>query len=247
MTGLSKLLPMRRILQRLKRDGSGVAYVEFALAIPFFMGFGFTAIDLSRLALAHLKVSQIALNLADNVSRVGITANASDLSEADVNDAFEAVRDQGAGIRFVNNGRLILSSLENGPRDGQRIHWQRCIGLKSGAGYDSSYGVATPLTTAGINTNAGNIGLSVPNGMGRPGAMVNAPTNSGVMFVEANYEFRPIFGPISGWAIPTTRIHYIASFIVRDNRGYNNATAAPIIKNSTTSPVPRATCNLYTT
>jgi Flp pilus assembly protein TadG len=220
-----------------------VAMVEFALTLPFFFAFGCMALDLTRYALAHLKVSQIALNLADNISRMGTNTQIQQLRELDINDAFEAVRDQGAGIRFTRQGRLTLSSLENG-RDGQRIHWQRCIGQRSGTGWDSSYGTATPFTTAGTSTASGNIGVTT-TGMGPTGAVVTAPPGSGVMFVEANYEYIPMFGPMFGWVTGRSRIHYVASFIVRDNRDYGNTTAAPILQNSTVSPAPRATCNLY--
>ncbi len=236
---------IRRFSRRLRHNRSGLAMLEFALIMPFFLGFGFLTLDLTRYALIHMKVSQITLNLADNISRMGTNSQIQQLRELDINDAFEAVRDQGAGIAFTTQGRLTLSSLENG-RDGQRIHWQRCVGLKSGTGYDSSYGSATPLTTAGTTTAATNIGVTT-TGMGDSGSIVTAPAGSGVMFVEANYEYIPMFGAMFGWVSPRSKIHYVASFIVRDNRDYGNTTAAPILQNSTTSPAPRATCNLYTT
>ncbi len=55
------------------------------------------------------------------------------------------------------------------------------------------------------------------------------------MFVEINYDYQPIVGQ---WLFGAARIHYIASFVVRDNRDfvqiYNPSPAAT-----------RATCNLY--
>ena len=71
--------------------------------------------------------------------------------------------------------------------------------------------------------------------MGDAGSQVNAPTNGGVMFVEINYDYKPVVGT---WLFGAMRIHYIASFIVRDNRDfaqiYNPSPAAT-----------KSTCNLY--
>jgi TadE-like protein len=252
----SSVIRLSSLLHRLRKNKSGVAALEFALTLPFFITFGAGAFDLSRYSLAHLKVSQIALNLADNTARMGDSnvAGVQELWEYHVNDAFEAVRDQGANIAFTTQGRITLSSLENGV-DGQRIHWQRCVGLKSGTGYDSSYGQATPYTTSGSKSTTGVArvsvpkGLSVPSGVGPAGAVILAPANAGVMFVEANYEFRPLFGPVFGVFTSTNRIHYVASFLVRDNRDYTASatTGMPLLMNGGTSPAPRATCNLYTT
>jgi hypothetical protein len=72
--------------------------------------------------------------------------------------------------------------------------------------------------------------------MGPAGSMINAPEGSAVMFVEVNYLHTPYFR----WLFNQSRIHYVASFIVRDARDlsriYNPNPAAT-----------RATCNLYTT
>ena len=209
--------------------------MEFALAFPILLTAGLTAVDVTNMAVVHMKVSQIALNLADNMSRMGTNNSLSSqqVREIDVNDAFEAVRDQGQGIRLVNNGRVILSSLENASGT-QRIHWQRCIGLKSGTGYDSSYG--TTAATDGIDATTANQGPTASSGMGDSGSEVTAPLGSGVMFVEVNYLHTPYFRFVFG----QTRIHYIASFIVRDTRDFRQ------IYNPNPAAT-RATCNNYGT
>ena len=60
-----------RPLLRLASARSGVAMLEFALALPIVIGVGAYGLEVSNLALLNLRVSQIALNLADNASRVG--------------------------------------------------------------------------------------------------------------------------------------------------------------------------------
>lgn len=222
--------------KRLARDTSGLALLEFAFSAPVVLMVGFYGIETANLALINLKVSQIALSLADNGSRVGLLGNANieQLREVDLNDVLLAARNQGEGIGLTTNGRVTMSSLE---RDStglvQRIHWQRCIGAKSGINYDSSYGTTT--ITAGTDTTPANAGTLAPSGMGDPGEQVQAPTNGGVIFVEVNYDYRPIVGQ---WVFGPTRIHYIASFVVRDNRDFTQ------LYNPSPTAL-RSTCNLY--
>ncbi|AJP74321.1 histidine kinase [Sphingomonas hengshuiensis] len=221
----------------LRRDRSGNALLEFALGLPLLLVAGMWGVELTNLAIMNQRISQIALELADNASRVGLyTGQATvQLREADINDVMQAVRVHGQSIGLATNGRVILSSLENASGT-QRIHWQRCLGMKSGADYDSHYGTTT--TTAGTNTDTANAGTLAPDGMGDTGAKVNAPLGSGVMFVEVNYLYTPLVG--NGWFASTRRIHYIASFIVRDTRDFAQ------IYNPTPTAT-RMTCNLYTT
>lgn len=148
-------------------------------------------------------------------------------------------RYQGDGIDLTTNGRIILSSLENVQQSYdtaavQRIHWQRCLGTKSGTGYDSTYGTTT--TAAGTTATLTNAGSTATTGMGDTGAKVQAPGDSGVMFVEVNYLTKPLFGT---WLTSPARIHYVASFIVRDRRDF-----AQIYNPSPTAT--RMTCDKYT-
>ena len=224
---LPRPLPhMRRVLRRLARDTRGVALVEFAFAAPIVLGIGTYAIELANYGITQMRVSQIALNLADNASRVGATSNLSiqQLREVDINDVLQAARYQGSKIGLTTTGRITLSSLEQNSSGGQWIHWQRCIGLKSGSGYASSYGVA--------GDGATGTGFA---GMGETGAKVTAPPASGVMFVEINFDYQPVFG---NWVLGTKKIKYIASFIVRDNRDFSQVY----------NPTPAATessCSTY--
>ena len=224
-------------LRKLRRDTSGVALIEFAFSMPIVLGIGCWGIETANLALANLRVSQIALNLADNSSRVGDmqSDNTTQLREVDVNDALTAARLQGEKWQLTERGRIIVSSLEE--HDGkQYIHWQRCLGMKSGEFFDSRYG--TTKTTDGITSSASDAGTQVPTGMGDAGAKVVAPPSSGVMFVEVSYEYSPV---ISKFWVPNqyARIHYIASFVVRDRRTFDQIY----------NPQPAAsryTCDKYT-
>jgi len=244
---------LRNLPRRLRKDDGGLALLEFALALPVILFAGGYGIEISHYALVQLNISQFALNLADNASRVGVVSSngVSTLRETDINDVLQATKLQGDPIKLTTYGRITLSSLENVAQDydkttTQRIHWQRCIGVKSGAGYDSSYGAtatAANLVTEGNAAPDGYTasaddkyaGVATATGMGDTGAKVMAPADTGVMFVEINYDYQPFFGTLF---IAPSKIHYIASFVVRDNRDFTQI--------SNPSPAATAsTCNLY--
>jgi hypothetical protein len=112
-------------------------------------------------------------------------------------------------MKLTTYGRVTLSSLEGQSNGTQLLHWQRCIGAQKGTGYDSDYSAGT-----------GTAGKTVTN-LGSSTQPITAPANSGVMFVEVNYLYQPVFG---GLFVSPSRLHYIASFIVRDNRDYSAVT-----------------------
>lgn len=223
-------------LRSLRNDRSGLALIEFAYSLPLVLMLGVLGIETANLAVTNMRVSQIALNLADNASRVGErTALATQqLREVDINDVLQAVRLQGENLELTQRGRITLSSLEADNGGTQRIHWQRCIGRRSGLEFDSRYGTAP--TSAGTQPGPSFAGTVMTDGMGPEGRKVEAPPNAGVMFVEVNYEYEPI---IDIYGIVPGHIHYTASFIVRDNRDFSQ-----VFNPSPTAQ--RATCDLYT-
>lgn len=227
--------------RRLWRSTSAVAAVEMAFSLPLILAAGGYGIELSNYAIVNLRVSQVALNLADNGSRVGLMDSLSvvQLRESDLNDVLTAVQKQGETIGLTTYGRVTISSLENIQQNWdtapiQRIHWQRCIGLKSGAGYDSTYGITA--VTDGITAASSAAGTTMIDGMGDTGYKVNAPSGSGVIFAEVNYDYQPLFGTMF---MGSRKIHHVASLIVRDKRDfaqiYNPSPAAT-----------RMTCDKYT-
>lgn len=237
---IPRALPVRGFrarLRRLHRDQSGLALLEFAFGLPLVLGVGMYGIETANLALVNMRISQIALNLADNASRVGATSGSTQqLRDTDITDIFQAIRLQGASLGLTTNGRVTLSSLE-APSGVQRIHWQRCIGMKA-AGYESTYdqSLGTIDANDGQDTATANQGVAVPNGMGDTAAKVLSPTNSGVMYVEIYYDYKPLVGSLF---MTPAKMKYTASFIVRDNRDFTK------IYNSVAGS--RMTCDLHTT
>lgn len=209
------MIRFKHFARRLAPHKSGTAMMEFALSLPLVLPLGLFGIEMSNYALAELKLSQIALTLADNASRVGVDSGLSsqELREVDVNDIFQGARLHGGGMNITSNGRITISSLERNADDGQWVHWQRCVGTASGTGFDSSYGTA----------GDGASGTSF-TGMGETGAKVTAPPGSAVMFVEINYTYTPL---VADFFVGDKALKATASMIVRDNRDLTKAVTNP--------------------
>ncbi len=196
-------------LKRLKNNLDGIALTEFAVVAPVFLSLGMVGFEIANMAITKMKVSQIALSVADNASRLGQTDNtalAPTISEKDVDAVLRGADEQGKSISFAENGRIVLSSLEYDPTlDRQFIHWQRCFGEQD---VDSAYGNDT-------NKN----GKSGPKleGMGRGNRRVEAPRNGreAVMFVEVHYEYPAVF---SNSLTSDITFKEEAAFIIRDDR-----------------------------
>lgn len=194
---------IRKTLRRLKQDVSGLAMVEFAFAAPLVLGMGMLGTDTALLVITHLQVSQVAMQVADNASRVGTddVLSARRVYESDIVDTLLGGEKLGENISIYQRGRVIISSLQQNAVGGQWIAWQRCRGAKV---YNSSYGVE----------GDGAIGTSFP-GMGQPGRYITASPGTAVMFVEVAYNFRSVT-PMN--LFDNQQIVYTAAFNVRDNR-----------------------------
>jgi Flp pilus assembly protein TadG len=224
------------LLRNLKNNESGTVLVEFAFALPFFTTFAFTAIELTNYVNANTQVSQVAITLADNVSRAkqNVTIGLPQLREIDINDAFEGVRLQSRNLNVFNNGRVIITSLQQVPGTSRQwIAWQRCRGTLN---VTSNYGVEdqgrTGTTFAGITKN---------------NTLYIAPANEAIIFVEMTYNYKPLIG---GWLIGDKVIRKQASYYVRDERnlGAGNTTGGANL-NGVFNPTPSApsmTCNNFT-
>ncbi len=212
-----RLRRIRAGIVRLAHDSGAVVMIEMAFCIPFLILVGFAGIELANLTLTHTRISQIGLSAADNASRIAFGSNLSlpRVREVDINEVFLGVEQQARGMDFRANGRIILSSLERNPDDGQWIHWQRCYGDLD---VDSAYG---PQGT-------GATGTGFP-GMGESGAEVTAAAGTAVMFVEIIYDYQPMVG--ATW-FGTPRIRSTAAFNIREGRDlsqvYNPAPSAPV-------------------
>jgi TadE-like protein len=221
MMRIGSFTKLRRTLTRLAADTSGLALVEFALATPILLIIFMGGAELTNYTVTKMRISQLALHIADNGSRIGADSllTSPQVTETLINDMLAGADVQAGSLNLFTNGRVIISSLEPvaspNTTDKYKIHWQRCKGALS---YTSPY----PAQGA---TNLSYMG---------PATMpVKAPDNSGVIYVEIAYSYQPI---VSSKFVPQTLIKDIAAMTIRGDRDFNgnggtgvyNAEAAPV-------------------
>jgi hypothetical protein len=225
-------------LRRLGTNASGTAMTEFALSLPLLLTAGLYGAETANLALVNMRVSQLAIHIADNGSRIGDTSQITNKSifESDVNDLLAGSNIQGGGtLNFYEHGRAIISSSEvfdstiscahggcpHGPHpDGTIfIHWQRCKGKKAWA---SHYGVEDAI---------------IPSGIGPVGLEVLPDPGNAVIFVEVAYDYQPL---VSSRFFGPTTITAVSSFVVRENIDLSG-----LQQRNPHSPDAPAYCNIY--
>lgn len=208
---------MIRYLRTVLADNRALAAVEFALALPVLLTLGLLGLDTANFVITHMRISQVALHVADNASRVGElnVLVARKVHEQDINDVMIGAAHYAGGLDIATNGRIILSSLERNAQGGQWIHWQRCFGAKV---HPSSFG----------NAGDGASGTALA-GMGLPGNLITASSGDAVMFVEVAYDYQSI-SPFS--VLDGREISYTGSYLVRDPRDltriYQNSPAVAV-------------------
>lgn len=193
----------KQFFRDLKEDLSGVAMIEFAFAMPLLLSGGMIGSETAFLVLTHMQVSQIAMQVADNASRVGEqdVLTARKVYDRDIAETLIGAEKLGEEIKLFEQGRVIISSLQRNAQGGQWIAWQRCRGALQ---HQSSYG----------KQGDGATGTSFP-GMGVPGRYITASSGTAVMFVEVSYDYNSLT-PFD--VFEDNRITYTAVFNVRDNR-----------------------------
>lgn len=187
-------------LSRLRSDQSGLALIEFAYSLPLLIVLSMSGLEIANLAMAHMRVSQIAMLVADNASR-----ERTSIDESDINEIFTGAELAGSNLKnFKANTKIFLSDLEpngqTGTKAGQFIRWQRCWGDGS---FTSSYGVA----------GAGTSDATMATGMGPSGNRITSGSGTAVMFAEVAYTYQPL---ISNTLFGAKVIRYTSAFNVRE-------------------------------
>jgi TadE-like protein len=200
---VSKIMRTKRLSKRLKSDVSGVAMVEFALALPFLLAVTLGGLEFTNIALSNMRISQIAMMVADNAGRVRTS-----IDRLDVNEVMIGARFAGDDLKLGTFGRVILSSLENngqaGANAGNVIRWQRCFGAKNDV---SSYGV----------TGDGATDSSLAAGMGQTGQRIIPVPGTALMFTEVLYDYQYLIPSIYTESLfPKRTLRYTAAFTVRE-------------------------------
>ena len=210
----------RALAARLRADCSGLALTEFAFSVPILLTLGLFGLETANFAMAHLRVSNIAMLTADNAARVRDS-----IDEADVIELFTGAKMTGTAIDFAENGRIVLSSMERntagsgGSSTGQWIRWQRCDGARV---FNSIYGAQ------GKGQNDASLQY-----VGAAANPISAASGTAVMVVEVSYIYQPI---IPNSFLSNREIRYESAFNVRQR--VNQA----LTNNGNVTP---RNCNVY--
>ncbi len=216
---IAPMQKLRTAARRLLDHKRGTVMVEMAFAIPFLVLVGFAGLEIANLTLTNTRISQVGLSVADNASRIAFGSAVSQprIRERDINDVFSGAEEQSKGLDLLNNGRVILSSLERNEDGGQWIRWQRCYGK-----------LVAPSSFGNAGDGATGTGFA---GMGPAGQEVTAPPGTAVMFVEIVYQYQPLL--YGKWLGPRT---------IRSRAAYNVREARDLTKIYNDEVAPVASC-----
>jgi hypothetical protein len=194
---------MLNFLRHLQKNEDAVAYIEFALAFPILVIIACAGIEVTNLALVHVRLNHIAETAADNAARVR-----TQIDEADITNIFTGVSLVGAPIDFQNKGRVVLSSFQDngltGSNHGEWIRWQRCYGSNSAT---PQYGTEGTGKTNGL----------LANGVGAVGRRITAANGTAVLFAEVTYRYDPM---IFRSFVPSRTLRYETAFNVRERTNF---------------------------
>jgi TadE-like protein len=93
----TKFNRLKQFARQLRDDNSGLALVEFAISLPFFMGLTVGGIEVANYASVVMQLNQIAIHTADNAARIGVQSALPEkrINELQINDLFEGTLSEG--------------------------------------------------------------------------------------------------------------------------------------------------------
>lgn len=207
-------------LRCLRGCDSGLALIEMAYVTPILLTLTMGGAELANYATVQMRVSQLAVQVADNASRMGEGQpfQAKQITETMINDILAGAEAQASDLNLmgtqkenganVQKARIVLSDLE--PRTNPnttppkfRIVWQRCRG--NATSFVSRYG--TPATATNID------GM----GPGTAAQKIGPTDNNKMMFVEVHYRYQPLFIGKFG-LVNYVDIDVESAMLVRDDR-----------------------------
>jgi Flp pilus assembly protein TadG len=172
------LSAVRRLLGTLARETCGIAFVEFAYALPIFVGFGLVGLEFTNVVLARQKTERIAATLADLVAGNQVPPN-----ERQIGDMFAAVPQIARPFAFSEDGNVVITAVVGIYDAGDeavrnKIAWQRCLRSNSHA--------------SRIGTQwSGSVDIADGPSVDLPGAL-ELGQNQMVIVAEVFYPYSPV-------------------------------------------------------
>jgi hypothetical protein len=162
-------------LRTLGADRSGVAFLEFALILPLFLGFVLTAMEFAHYVMANNRTQRLAHMTADLIAQSGVGSVGA--TEANIYDLFSAIDLTAKPFDIRNHGRVVITSVKGTDQNNDnvvenRILWQRFDGHNIGG---------TPVL--GCHTNSPIAQLPRSRML---------PLNEILFHVQVSYDYQPI-------------------------------------------------------
>lgn len=180
-------------------DRSGVSAIEFALTLPFFLGFALSGIELGNYVMANNRVQRVASMAADLVAQSG-TGDIG-IGEGQIYDLFSALDLTAKPFNLRENGRIVITGVKGTDNDNDgsienRILWQR---------FDGGFVITPVVGCAKTNPLA-----TLPRGR-------KAIKDEILFHVQVSYKYQPVFSltPFSMLSLPTS-FNRVAVFRARN-------------------------------
>lgn len=197
---------MRRMIQRLIRDTSALAFIEFALVAPFVLLLVFGGVELARFMLIVQKVDKAAYAMADLTAQYMPATWQRNTGEITVDEMNNVVFRQFQALMSPYdanfNGSVIVSSIRR-ERDNVLIKWQI-----ASPGYTDALttSAVSGLTPAAVNAAGAGLRNRVATFTGDTALeMANMLGYENTVVAEVFFRYRPILsGVLQNMKIPFT-------------------------------------------
>lgn len=108
---------LQQLIRKLGKDESGIAYVEFALSLPFLMILFLGTVEVSRYLLLNQKLEKVSNTIGD------VVAQASEARTSEFDELLSVTQNIMLPFRFDTNATVIISSIRR--NDGiTTVQWQ---------------------------------------------------------------------------------------------------------------------------
>lgn len=189
--------------QRLFRDSSGLAFIEFGYALPIFLGFGLVGLELTNVVLARQKTERIASTVADLIASNQVAPN-----ERQIGDMFASVPEIAKPFDFGAGGNVIITAVlgiydSSDDEVQNKVAWQRCMQEDS---FASAFGSQWTTT----NDIADGPEVTLPNSL-------ELGQNQMVITAEVFYPYQSIISQsLVGFILPENNLfREVATFRTR--------------------------------
>ena len=136
-------MTMKKLLQKLhafKRDQHGLAYLEFAITLPFLLTLFMGSVEVTRFIIAAQKVEKSASTISD------VVAQSETISISQLDQLILAVGEVMQPFEFGTNGYVIITSVSKNEGSPALVNWQ----YKGGGSWTQSSEIGGPGSTANL-------------------------------------------------------------------------------------------------